>query len=76
MTVQGVVIHSATSKPIVEFLNREVRKALADPEVRSKLVEIGYDPVTTTTEEFAARTKTEIDKWAKLIQDAKIQLIK
>jgi tripartite-type tricarboxylate transporter receptor subunit TctC len=73
LTLQGVVIQSATPKPIVEFLNREIRKALADPEVRGKLVDIGYDPVTTTTEEFAARARSEIDKWGKLIKSANIQ---
>lgn len=73
LTLQGVVIHAATPKPIVEFLNREIRKAFAEPDIRSKLIEIGYSPVTTTTEEFAVRAKSEIDKWAKLIKDAKIQ---
>jgi tripartite-type tricarboxylate transporter receptor subunit TctC len=72
LTLQGIVIHSATPKPIVEFLNRELRKAFAEPDIRSKLIEIGYSPVTTTTEEFAARAKSEIDRWAKLIKDANI----
>ena len=72
LTLQGVVIHSATPKPIVELLNREIRKAFAEPDIQSKLIELGYSPVTTTTEEFAARTKSEIDKWAKLIKDANI----
>jgi len=72
LTLQGVVIHSATPKPIVELLNREIRKAFAEPDIQSKLIELGYSPVTTTTEEFDARTKSEIDKWAKLIKDANI----
>jgi tripartite-type tricarboxylate transporter receptor subunit TctC len=75
LTLQGAVIHSAAPKPILEFLNREIRKAFAEPDIRSKLIELGYTPVTTTTDEFSARTKSEIDKWAKVIKDANIKPI-
>ena len=41
-------------KPIVDRLNAEVRKALAVPEVKSKLEAMGGDPRATTPEEMRA----------------------
>jgi tripartite-type tricarboxylate transporter receptor subunit TctC len=73
-TMQGVLVPAATPKPIVDLLNREIRKAMAEPDVREKLAALGYEPVTTTPEEFAARIKSDIPKWAKVIRDANIKL--
>ena len=41
-------------KPIVDRLNAEVRKALAAPEVKSKLEAMGGDPRATTPDEMKA----------------------
>jgi tripartite-type tricarboxylate transporter receptor subunit TctC len=35
---------------------------------------LGYEPITTTPDEFAARIKADIPKWAKVIHDANIKL--
>jgi tripartite-type tricarboxylate transporter receptor subunit TctC len=34
---------------------------------------IGFEPAAVTPEEFAARIKAEMPKWAKLIRDANIR---
>lgn len=73
-TIQGMVIPAATPRPIVEFLSREIRTALAQPDVKAKLTSLGYDPVTSTPAEFDAKIKSDITKWAKLVKDANIKL--
>jgi tripartite-type tricarboxylate transporter receptor subunit TctC len=73
-TMQGVLVPAATPRPVVELLNREIRKAMAEPDVKEKLAALGYEPVTTTPDEFAARIKADIPKWAKVIRDANIKL--
>ena len=47
---------------------------MALPDVREKLAALGYEPITTSPDEFAARIKTEMEKWAKVIRDANIKL--
>jgi tripartite-type tricarboxylate transporter receptor subunit TctC len=47
---------------------------MALPDVREKLAALGYEPITTSPDEFAGRIKADIPKWAKVIHDANIKL--
>jgi tripartite-type tricarboxylate transporter receptor subunit TctC len=49
---------------------------MALPDVKEKCAQLGFDPVANTPEEFAGYIKKEVDKWGKVIQDAKIPQIK
>jgi tripartite-type tricarboxylate transporter receptor subunit TctC len=62
-----------TPKPIVDMLQREIVKAVNTPDVVKKLDAFGFSPLGTTPDQAAARIKTELDMWAKVIKDAKIQ---
>ena len=55
------------------LLHREIIKIMELPEVREKLVALGFETVASTPEEFAARIKLEIPKWGKVIRDANIK---
>jgi tripartite-type tricarboxylate transporter receptor subunit TctC len=70
----GVLVPAGTSKDIINFLNREVVKIIAMPDMEGRLAELGYDPVASTPEEFAVRIKAEIETWAKVIQAAHIKV--
>jgi tripartite-type tricarboxylate transporter receptor subunit TctC len=74
-TMQGVLVPAGTPKEIVNLLNREMLKALASPDVQAKCKDVGLDIVANTPDEFAAYIKKEVDKWARVITDAKIQKI-
>lgn len=75
-TMQGILVPAGTPKDIVKFLNAEIVKVMAMPDVKAKCAQLGFDPVGSTPEEFAAYIKKEVDKWGKVIKDAKIQQIK
>jgi tripartite-type tricarboxylate transporter receptor subunit TctC len=47
----GVLVPAGTSKDVINFLNREVVKIIAMPDI--EVAELGYDPVASTPEEFA-----------------------
>jgi tripartite-type tricarboxylate transporter receptor subunit TctC len=64
---------AGTPPDIVKSLQQSIAKALADPQVRERLVSSGQDPVGNTPEQFAAQYKAEIAKFAKVIEQAKIQ---
>ena len=67
----GVIAPAGTPRAIVNRYNAEIRKALAQPEVKDRLTKIGLDPVTSATpEEFTAYIKQEIDKWAKVVKQS------
>ena len=73
-TVTGIVAPAGTPKEIVELLSREIAKAAAQPDVREKLTAMGFKPVASTPAEFDARIKLEIDKWGKVVRDAKLKI--
>jgi len=45
------------------------------PEVTEQLILMGYTGQTGTAGEFAARIKAEINQWAKVIRDSKMQQV-
>jgi tripartite-type tricarboxylate transporter receptor subunit TctC len=61
-------------KPIVERLNTELRKALAVPEVKSKLEAMGGDPRATTPDEMKMLVQRQYDTWKKLAAEANLSI--
>jgi tripartite-type tricarboxylate transporter receptor subunit TctC len=62
-----------TPPAIVERLNAEVRKALADPEVKERLANLGAEVSPGTPQELAALVRSEYERYGKLIRDANIK---
>ncbi len=73
-TLTGIVVPAATPKEIVELLARTIAKGVAEPEVKARLATLGFRPVVNTPDEFAARIKSEIDKWGKVVRDANLKI--
>jgi len=64
----GCFVPKGTPRPIVDKLNADLRKALADPGVASKLSAQTLDPMPMTTEQFAARLKSDYAKYEKVVR--------
>jgi tripartite-type tricarboxylate transporter receptor subunit TctC len=64
----GVFAPAGTPKAAIDRLNAEINKALKLPDVAQNLSGQALDPWTSTPEEFAARLKTDYDKYAQLIK--------
>ena len=71
----GAVAPAGTPADVVNLLNRELVRIIALPDVKEKLNFIGYTPETDTPDEFAAMMKSEIERWAKVIRESKIQQV-
>jgi len=69
----GILVPAGTPKDIVDRLNREIARAIANPKIASMLIRLGTQPVSTSTEEFAAFIKSEQVKYARLIREAGIK---
>jgi len=72
-TMQGILVPAGTPKPVIDLLHREIVKVMALPEIRERMAELGFEAVANTPDEFSARIKVEIPKWAKVIRDANIK---
>lgn len=74
-TMQGVFLPAKTPKEIVDLLNKEIAKVMALPDVKEKCAQLGFDTVANSSEQFSAYIKKEVEKWGRVIKDAKIQQI-
>jgi tripartite-type tricarboxylate transporter receptor subunit TctC len=73
-TLTGIIAPAGTPREIVDKLYREIKRVVALPDVQEKLGAVGFEPVVNTPDEFAARIKTELTKWQKVVHDAKIRV--
>lgn len=64
----GLVAPAGTPKPIIDRLNKELRAALATPEVQKRLATEGAEAQPSTPEEYAADIDREEIDWAKLLK--------
>jgi tripartite-type tricarboxylate transporter receptor subunit TctC len=71
---QAVVVPAGTPKKIIAILHREIVKIIALPDIRERLLVLGFEPVASTPEEFATRAKVEFENWAKVIQASNIKV--
>lgn len=69
----GFVVPARTPPEIVQFLNREITRALNAPDVRETLTSAGMDPAPSTPEELDRFMVQDMDKWAKVVRAANIK---
>ena len=67
---QGVFAPAGTPKEIVDRLNREIVALISTPEVQERIKREGAHPIGSTPEQFAARFRNEVAKWAKVAKDS------
>lgn len=65
----GSFVPTGTPRPIVNELNAWLKKALADNEVTTKLVNATLEPMYMTPEEFDARLKSDYERYSKLMKE-------
>ena len=62
-----------TPKALITRLNQEMVKALAVPETKKRLEDVGVDVRATTPEGFKALLVSETEKWRKVVEHAKLE---
>ena len=72
--ILGVVAPKDTPREIVANLNAEIVRALRDPQVNGKLIELGVEVVGDTPEHFAAFLQSEARRWLPFIRSLNIRL--
>ena len=64
----GCFVPAGTPRDIVDKLNRELKRALADPATAQNLTKLTLDPMYMTPDQFALRLKSDYDKYSKVIE--------
>jgi tripartite-type tricarboxylate transporter receptor subunit TctC len=65
-------VAAGTPPAIVQAIQQTVAKVLADPAVRERILSFSQEPVGNSPAEFAAQFKSEMEKFAKVVETAKI----
>ena len=63
----GIGMPKGTPREIINKVNAEVNRALADPKMRERLAELGGKPIAGTPEDFGRVIAAETAKWEKVV---------
>ena len=69
----GIVVPKATPTEIVEKLNKEINAALVDPNMKTRLTDLGAAMFAGSPADFGKFIADETEKWAKVIRSANIK---
>ena len=69
----GLMAPAGTPAPIIERLNRDTVKIMAQADVRKRLTDLGLDVITGTPAEFSAAIDRELPRWGRVIKQLGIK---
>jgi tripartite-type tricarboxylate transporter receptor subunit TctC len=69
----GVCAPAATPAAIVDKLNTAINAIVAEPDTRTRLVDLGVRPLSMTAAQFGKLIADDTEKWAKVIRSANIK---
>ncbi len=70
----GMVVASATPRPVVQKIYTDVVQVMRRPEVTARLAELGLEPNPIAPEQFDALIKTDIERWTQLVKTANLKV--
>lgn len=71
-TWYGILTPTGTPKSVVDKLNKTIVAVLSTPEMKQRYARQGMEAIPSTSAEFTKLLKSETEKWAKVVRDAKI----
>jgi tripartite-type tricarboxylate transporter receptor subunit TctC len=69
----GLYAPAGTPKDVVTKIQREIARISTQPDIKERLSQLGAEPVASSPDDFAAFTKSEMAKYAKVVKDAGIR---
>ena len=70
---QGMMVRAGTPKDIVARINAQVSSIMAVPDMKSRIVEQGFIPVTMGVGETVEFVSADVERWGKTIRDGNIK---
>ncbi len=72
----GLMAPAGTDPAIVARVNADARRVLAEADTRARIAQLGLDPLGNSPAEMHAAIAAEIPKWAKVMTDAGMTLVR
>jgi tripartite-type tricarboxylate transporter receptor subunit TctC len=69
----GVLTVAGTPRDVVQRLNTDMVKILTSPDIKERFGKMGVEVIPGTPEQFSTYLKSEVSRWAKVVQDANIK---
>jgi tripartite-type tricarboxylate transporter receptor subunit TctC len=70
----GLFAPAKTPKAVIDLVNGKVNVALEDPRVKAGFLRLGLEPVGGTSDVLAAKVRSEMQKWEKLVREKNIRI--
>ena len=74
MSWYAMIAPAQTPPAVIAKIHAETARALKSPEIVDVLVKAGADPLGNTPAEATAFVKLEIERWGKVIRQAKVRI--
>jgi tripartite-type tricarboxylate transporter receptor subunit TctC len=70
----GVLAPTGTPRGIINLLHHQIAKIISLPDVNERLTTLGFDPVGSTPDEFAAWIRSETAYWGKVVRESNMKI--
>jgi len=70
----GVLAPAGTPADRIARLNQAFNRVLADPDMRKRLLAVGYEPVGGQPADFSKKIQEELDKWGPVVKRTGLQI--
>lgn len=69
----GLMAPAGTPQPIIDKIHAAVRDMTREPEIRDRLIKLGYEVHGSTPAEYAAYIRQQIDRWTPIAKAANMK---
>jgi tripartite-type tricarboxylate transporter receptor subunit TctC len=73
-TMTGMLLPARTPRAIVDKLHSTTARIIEMPDVKERVLELGYNIVMSSPQQFAAQIAAEVEKWAGVVKAAGIEV--
>jgi tripartite-type tricarboxylate transporter receptor subunit TctC len=70
----GILFPAGVPRAVIDKVNADVVRALATPDVKTRLGEVGVEAITSTPEQFGQFMASEAARWGKLVKEANLRV--
>jgi tripartite-type tricarboxylate transporter receptor subunit TctC len=70
----GVVAPAGTPRPVIELLHARIADIVKLPDARQRLETLGFTPVASTPESYAAQIRSDIATWSTVVRELGIHV--
>jgi tripartite-type tricarboxylate transporter receptor subunit TctC len=70
----GLHVPVGTPKPIIAKINAAVAKARGSPDLRQRMMDLGFTPGGGTPKEFGEFVKRDLERWTRIVKETRVKL--